>query len=105
MGEIKRFDEDECIEFIRGTLSDEKNTEISDDCILYIIDAIWDWYEKKGHLDINADITDEEEPCIDDLITYVCKQIHRIDEELKDPSDLAFIVKAEIQYEESIEDF
>ncbi len=29
MGEIKKFDEDECVKFIRGTLSDEKNAELS----------------------------------------------------------------------------
>lgn len=105
MGEIKKFDEDECIEFIRGTLSEEKNAEISDDDILYVIDTIWDWYERNGYLEINADVTDEEELHMDELVEYVRKQLRRIGEELMDPADVAAIVKAEIQYEESIEDF
>ena len=105
MGEIKKFDEDECVKFIRGTLSDEKNAELTDDDILYVIDTIWDWYERNGYLNINADVTDEEELKLDDLVAYVRKELRRAGEQLMDTSDVEDIGKAELQYEESIEDF
>ena len=71
MSELTRFDEEEAIKFIRATLTPEKNSEIPDDEILYIIDTIWDWYEKNGYLEISADITDEEELNVDALTAYV----------------------------------
>ena len=70
-----------------------------------MIDTIWDWYERNGYLNINADVTDEEELKLDDLVAYVRKELRRAGEQLMDPSDVEDIVKAELQYEESIEDF
>lgn len=105
MEELKTFDEDECVAFIRATLPAEKNTQISDDEILYIIDTIWDWYEKNGYLNISADVTDEEVTHVDELVRYVKKELSRAGESLLVPADVENIVKAELQYEESIENF
>ena len=105
MRELTRFDEEEAIKFIRATLTPEKNSEIPDDEILYIIDTIWDWYEKNGYLEISADITDEEELNVDALTAYVQKELRRAGELSVTPADVEAIVKAELQYEESIEEF
>lgn len=105
MSELTRFDEEEAIKFIRATLTLEKNSEIPDDEILYIIDTIWDWYEKNGYLEISADITDEEELNVDALTAYVQKELRRAGELSVTPADVEAIVKAELQYEESIEEF
>lgn len=105
MSDLKTFDEDEAITFIRKTLSEETNGRLSDDDILYVIDCIWDWYEKNGYLSINTDVTDEEAIKIDDLVNYVKKELRRADELPIIPEDVEPIVKAEIQYEESIEEF
>ena len=105
MSELTRFDEEEAIKFIRATLTPEKNSEITDDEILYIIDTIWDWYEKNGYLEISADITDEEELNVDALTAYVQKELRRAGELSVTPADVEAIVKAELQYEESIEEF
>ena len=105
MSELTRFDEDEAIKFIRQALQQDKSDEISDDEILYIIDCIWDWYEKNGYLEINADVTDEEELHVDDLTAYVVKELRRAKELNVSAEDAETIVKAELQYEESIEDF
>ncbi len=105
MSELTRFDEEEAIKFIRATLTPEKNSEIPDDEILYIIDTIWDWYEKNGYLEISADITDEEELNVDALTAYVQKELRRAGELSVTPDDVEAIVKAELQYEESIEEF
>lgn len=103
MSELTRFDEDEAIKFIRATLTPEKNEQISDNEILYVIDCIWDWYEKNGYLSIDADVTDEEMLDVDKLVAYVKKQLRRADEFMMTPDDVVPIVKAELQYEESIE--
>lgn len=105
MSELTRFDEDEAIKFIRAAVTAGVNESISDDDILYVIDTIWDWYEKNGYLEINADVTDEEEIRLDDLVAYVRKELRRAGELTFSPDDLEDIVKAELQYEESIENF
>lgn len=99
-----RFDEDKAIEFIRATLPEEVNKQYDDDDILYIIDIIWDWYEKNGYLEITADVTDEEVVKIEDLTDYVRKQLAKDKNFLIDTKDVGLIVKGELQYEESIED-
>lgn len=104
MSEELRFDEDKAIEFIRATLPEEVNKQYDDDDILYIIDIIWDWYEKNGYLEITADVTDEEVVKIDDLTDYVRKQLAKDKNFLIDTKDVGLIVKGELQYEESIED-
>lgn len=102
---MRTFDEDEAIKFIRATLTDEVNSRIADDDILYVIDCIWDWYERNGYLSINADVTDEEEINVNALVQYVQKELRKAKETLLVADDVEPIVKAELQYEESIEEF
>lgn len=105
MSELTTFDEDQAIKFIRATLTPEQNQIIPDDEILYVIDTIWDWYEKNGYLEINAEVTDDEEVDVDKLVDYVRKEMRRAGELHITPDEVVDIVKAELQYEESIEDF
>lgn len=99
------YDEDDAIRFIRKTLPQSMSDAVSDDEILHIIDIIWDWYEKKGYLKITADVTDEEEMNLDELVAYVRKELKRAKEFVMDPDAVPLIVKGEIEYEESIDDF
>ena len=48
-----KYDEDDAIKFIRETLPQEVSEKYSDDEILYVIDIIWDWYERNGYLKRN----------------------------------------------------
>ena len=100
-----KYDEDDAIRFIRATLPEDVSAASSDDDILYVIDIIWDWYEKNGYLEINADITDEEEVNVDKLVDFVKSQIKKDKYAMIDTSHIDLIVKGEIQYEESIDDF
>lgn len=104
MDEQMKYDEDDAIKFIRATLPEDVNAKYDDDEILFIIDTIWDWYEKNGYLDIDASVTDEEEMDLDALTAFVKKEVARDGEILMDPVDIEMIVKGEVQYEESIED-
>lgn len=100
-----KFDEDECVKFIRKELPSNVNEAYSDDEILYVIDIIYDYYEKEGFLSLDAEITDEEELDVSKLTQYVKKQLANDKEILMDPDDVDLIVKGELDYEESLEDF
>ncbi len=97
------FDEDKAIEFIRNYVGEHISNQYSDDEILYVIDTIWDYYEKNGYLSLDAEITDEELLDVDKLTDYVKKEVANDDEIIMDPKDLEKIVKAELKYEESLE--
>lgn len=100
---MNTFDEDKAIAFIRKYVGDTVSAQYTDDDILYIIDIIWDYYEKNGFLSLNSDLTEEELLDPDSLIKYVKKEIANDEELLMDPKDVEQIVKGELEYEESIE--
>ena len=99
------FDEDKAVEFIRRELPENISIKFSDDEILTVIDIIWDYYEKKGLLSLNIEETEEEQLDPDDLTVYVKKTIKENEELFMDPKDIDLIVKAELDYEESLEDY
>lgn len=99
------FDEDNAVKFIRQELPPAVSEKYDDDEILCIIDMIWDYYEKKGFLSLNSIETDEEQLDVDDLLVYVKKEVKNDGDLLMDPKDAELIVKAELDYEESLEDF
>ena len=99
MSENYKFDEDQAVAFIRNYVGPKVSAQYSDDEILYVIDIIWDYYERNGYLSLSADITDEEILDEDELVAYVKKEM------MMDPADIAKIVKGELEYEESLEDF
>lgn len=104
MSELMKYDEDDAIKFIRETLPDTVSRQYTDDEILYVIDIIWEWYEKNGYLKIDAGVTEEEEMDVDKLTAYVAKEIRKDGEVIIDSKDIDMIVRGELQYEESIED-
>lgn len=96
------FDEDKAIEYIRQQLSDDVKNLYDDDEILNVIDIIWDYYEDNGFLDINGD--DDDDADIDDIVDYV-KSMLKKDKEAKIKAEhVNAIVKAELDYEKSLED-
>lgn len=104
MSELMKYDEDDAIKFIRATLPQEVSERYDDDEILYVIDIIWDWYERNGYLKIDAGVTEEEELDVAKLTAYVAKEIKKDGEIMMDSADIDMIVKGELEYEESIED-
>lgn len=100
-----KFDEDEAVKFIREMLPAAVNERYDNDEILYVIDTIWDYYEKNGYLDLNASVTDDEDVDVAKLTAYVKKEIANDKELLMDPADVDLVVKAELAYEQSLEDF
>lgn len=97
------FDEEKAVSFIRKAIGDKISDKYTDDDLLFIIDTIWDYYENKGFLSLDMDDTEEEILDSDDLINYVKKEIVNDEELTIDPADVNAIVKAELEYEESLE--
>ena len=101
--DIMKFDEDDAVNFIRETLPESVSDKYSDDEILYVIDTIWDWYEKNGYLSLDTEVTDDGLLDEEQLVAYVRKEIRNDKEIMMDPDDVELIVKGELQYEESID--
>ncbi|MBD5271914.1 MAG: hypothetical protein HDS42_01365 [Bacteroides sp.] len=105
MSDELKYDESEAVKFIRKLLPADKQDQYTDDEILYVIDIMYDWYEKNGYLSLDMNVTEEEDADIEKLTAYVKKEIARDGEVEMDPSDIDIIVKGELEYEESLEDF
>lgn len=99
-----KFDEDNAIKFIREYIPQSVSEKYDDDEILFVIDTIWDWYERNGYLTLDANVTDEESVDISKLVAYVRKEVANDGELVMDPDDIGLIVEGEVKYEESIED-
>lgn len=99
------YDEDAAVKFIRALLPADRKDRYDDDEIMYVVDIMYDWYEKNGYLSLDSDVTDEEAVDVDKLTDYVRKQIKKDGEVEMDPDDIGLIVKGELEYEETLEDF
>lgn len=99
------FNENNAVRFIRSRLPKEVNEHTDDDDdILCIVDLIWDYYEKKGMLSFEN--IDESEELLDeaDLIRYVKKESSAIEDLSFSARTIEIIVKAELDYEKSLEE-
>ncbi len=102
--ELGGYNEKNAVRFIRADIPESTSRQYSDDDILYVVDSIWDFYEKRGltsldNLDLEDDLLDE-----DDLIMYVKKEIASDKTIIMEPKDIEYIVKAELNYEKSLEE-
>lgn len=92
------YNEQEAIKYIKNSLTQE----VPSDEILNIIDLIWDFYDKKGLLEITFEDYIEDENYELELIEYVKNGIK--DSEIKNPV-IEQIVLSELDYENTLEDF
>lgn len=99
------FNEDNAVKFIRAELPESIREKYDDDEILSIVDIIWDYYEDNGYLSLNSIETEEEQLDVDDLVKIREKRGENDQELIMDSKDVELIVKAELDYEESLEDF
>lgn len=97
---MKDYDETGAVNFINSRL---QNTYPADE-LLNVIDMIWDYYESNGMLEIDDDDDDTDEDIEEQLIDYVKKMLTRDPEANVNPDDVPDIIKAELDYEESLID-
>ena len=63
---------------------------------------IWDYYEENGLLDLDLADDDEDEDIEADLVDYINRMLKKDKDAKVDPADVPLMVKAEIDYEDSI---
>ncbi len=100
---MSTFEEDAAIKAIRQALPEGKADTYTDDQILNIIDMIWDFYEENGLLEIDDDEEIEETALFDDLLRYTRKMLQKDKQSGIAPEDVETIVRAEIDYENSLD--
>ena len=100
--ELKEYDENEAIKHIVNYLHIDIKEKHADDYILLVIDIIFEYYDKNGFFDIDAGVDDEENIDVDDLISFVKKQLRKDPDNVVDPDDVQSIVLGELDYEESL---
>ena len=99
------YDGNIAIKQIRKVLSNESNSLYNEDEILNVIDMIWDFYEENGMLEIDVeDGEDDSEAIYEELCDYVKRMLKKDKEAKVRPEDVPLIVKAEIDYELSLEE-
>lgn len=102
---MEEFDENKAIAHMRNAIAESESQKYSDDELLNLIDIIWDFYEQNGLLDVDLNDDEEDddpEAMISDLVDYAKRMIKKdrratLDLELIEP-----LVKAEIEYEDSL---
>lgn len=97
---MKEFDENQAVDLINSRLGNKYPA----DELLNIIDMIWDYYETNGMLEID-DEPDEPDTDLAALLTdYVLIMLAKDPEANVDKADVPAIVKAELDYEQWLED-
>lgn len=104
MDDSMEYDEELAVKFIRNFIGKDISNQYSDDEIIYVIDVIWDYYERKGFTSVSKKATEDNLLDEDELISYVKKEIAKDKELIMDPADVGVIIKGELEYEESLED-
>lgn len=104
--DLKQYDEDRAVDFIRALLPEEIKDKYTDDEILYIIDIIWDYYESKGLTSLPSGSEDDDDRLdVDDLTKYVTRELKKDGGLLMDNADISYIIKGELEYEETLDIF
>jgi hypothetical protein len=94
------YDEDEAVAFIRNHIPQELKPKFSDDDLNYIIDLIYEYYEREGLL--NDDDEEAVEVDLDDLTAFVVKNAMKDKVGKYTDEEIRFIVDGEIAYCETL---
>lgn len=96
------FDENKAVEWINKALVEAGRKPYDEDQVLNVVDMIWDFYEENGLLDIDADADEPDEDIEPDLIDYVTRMLRKDSGATVETADVPLMVKAEIDYEDSV---
>jgi len=97
------YDEQEAVDFIKSHTGDNLAARCDDNTILEIIDIIFDYYEDNGMLELDID-DDESDSDIDAIVAYAVRLVGKDRRLALSSDDLTEIIKAEIDYELSLDD-
>ena len=99
------YDEEESVKFIQNYLPQELKGKFSNDDVNYIVDLIYEFYEKTGYM--NEELPDDSEVEIDEdeLTDFVVKNAQKDGVGKYTPEEISFIVQGEMAYCESLDMF
>ena len=94
------YDDAASVAFIRNYIPQELKELLSDDDIVYFVDLIYDYYESRGYISDDEDLSDEEpiEVDEDELVDYVVRNAKKDGVGKFDPDQIRFIVQGELEY-------
>lgn len=96
------FDEQKAVEFINDRLREAGRKPYPEDEVLNVVDMIWDFYEENGLLDLDSDPDEADEDIEPDMIDYVNRMLRKDKAAGIDPADVPLMVRAEVDYEDSV---
>ncbi len=92
------------IEFIKNYLPQELKEKFSEEELYYFLDVIMDYYIESGVLDAQPDKDGYVDVDLDKVVDYVVKKAKKEKIGEFDPEDVLFVVQAEWEYSEQLED-
>ncbi len=92
---MEDLDDEKTIAYIRERLPQELKEKFSDDDFYYILDTIYDYYDKSGILDSGGEFIDID---INDIAQFVAKEAKKNKIGNYDPDELFFIIEGELEY-------
>jgi hypothetical protein len=98
--EVFDYDEDDSVKFIQNHLPEEMKNKISGDEISYIVDLIYEFYEKNGFLE--EDEGDNVEIDEDELIAYAIGNAQKDGIRKFSDDEIEAIVSGELAYCDSL---
>lgn len=103
--DLFKYDEDDSVAFIQNYLPQELKDKFTDDEINYIVDLIYEFYEKKGYLNEDRDDEDEIEIDEEELTAFVIKEAQKDQIGKYSTEDIILIVQGELAYCDSLDFF
>lgn len=92
---VEDLDDEKTIAYIRERLPQEIKEKYSDDDFYYILDTIYDYYEKSGILDSNNEYIDID---INAIAEFVAKEAKKNGIGEFGTDELFFIIEGELEY-------
>lgn len=98
------YEEDAAVSYIRKGLSKELNDRLTNNHILDVIEAIWDYYDSIGATSLN-DINDEQDEGldVDSIAEGIRNLLPKSISGAINNTDLSLIIKGELEYEENLD--
>ena len=86
------------IAFIREQLPSDLKELYTDNQLVWMLDAIAEYFFESGILESNDDEVDVD---IDEVAGYLCKQAEKEKQPRLDPDEVRFVVEADLDYQEN----
>lgn len=92
------------VAYIKTHIPQELQEKLDDDMLYYFLDLIIEYYAESGVLDATPDKDGFIELDEEAIATYLAKKAKKEGMGVFSPEDLLFVVQAQMDYEESLEE-